>query len=208
MNWTCVCPLFLCRRAAVTRWGPWRSSVTWTRAAACAASSSGARSVTSVSWVTETSHNAFPASAPPQARPWTPAMQNLASAHVLTEVGSALARYRTRPKRWPMSEPHKDDLNAGGEAVASITFGFQVRFKLITYQKKKWSLWGVGTNDTRTCKALNRKVKPYDQFWILLVVSVNVLRYTPSFFPATKQALVFWTSFKYERENWLIPALQ
>lgn len=54
--------------------------------------------MTSVSWVTETSHNAFPASAPQQARQWTPAIQSPASAHVQTEVGSALARYRTTPE--------------------------------------------------------------------------------------------------------------
>lgn len=83
----------MCRRAAVACWVPSRSSVTSTPAAVRVVSRSWVRNVTSANWVTEISHNASPVSVRRPARLQTPAMQFQVSAHVQTEVDSALVRY-------------------------------------------------------------------------------------------------------------------
>lgn len=89
--------VFVCRRAAVACWVPSRSSVTSTRAAVRVVNRSWVRNVTSVNWVTEISHNASRVSARRPARLQTPVMRFPVSAHVQTEVESALARYTITP---------------------------------------------------------------------------------------------------------------
>lgn len=84
------------RCAAVAFWVLSRSSVTSTRAAVRVANRSWVRNVTSVNWVTEISHNASPVSVCRLAHLQTPVMRFLLSAHVQTEVDSALARLTWR----------------------------------------------------------------------------------------------------------------